>query len=37
MVARAMTKRKAGTLESGRGRKVKSRAQAIGIGLSGST
>jgi len=34
-VARAMRKRKAGTLKSGRsGRKVKSRKQAIAIGLS---
>ena len=34
-VERAMKKRKAGTLRSGRsGRKVKSRAQAIAIGLS---
>jgi len=34
-VARAMKKRKAGTLKSGRsGRKVKSRKQAIAIGLS---
>jgi hypothetical protein len=34
-VARAMKKRKAGTLRSGRsGRKVKSREQAIAIGLS---
>jgi hypothetical protein len=34
-VARAMKKRKAGTLRSGRsGRKVKSRKQAIAIGLS---
>jgi hypothetical protein len=34
-VKRAMTKRKKGTLKSGRsGRKVKSRKQAIAIGLS---
>ena len=34
-VKRAMTKRKAGTLKSGRsGKKVKSRKQAIAIGLS---
>ena len=34
-VARAMRKRKAGTLKSGRsGKKVKSRKQAIAIGLS---
>ena len=34
-VERAMNKRKAGTLKSGRsGRKVKSRKQAIAIGLS---
>ena len=34
-VKRAMTKRKSGTLRSGRsGRKVKSRKQAIAIGLS---
>jgi hypothetical protein len=34
-VGRAMEKRKAGTLKSGRsGRKVKSRKQAIAIGLS---
>ena len=34
-VRRAMTKRKAGTLKSGRsGTKVKSRKQAIAIGLS---
>ncbi len=34
-VGRAMRKRKAGTLKSGRsGRKVKSRKQAIAIGLS---
>jgi hypothetical protein len=34
-VKRAMTKRKAGTLRSGRsGKKVKSRKQAIAIGLS---
>jgi Family of unknown function (DUF6496) len=34
-VERAMKKRKAGTLKSGRsGRKVKSRKQAIAIGLS---
>ena len=34
-VGRAMKKRKAGTLKSGRsGRKVKSRQQAIAIGLS---
>jgi len=34
-VGRAMKKRKAGTLRSGRsGRKVKSRTQAIAIGLS---
>jgi hypothetical protein len=34
-VARAMRKRKSGTLKSGRsGRKVKSRKQAIAIGLS---
>ena len=34
-VARAMKKRKAGTLTSGRsGKKVKSRKQAIAIGLS---
>jgi len=34
-VSRAMKKRKAGTLRSGRsGRKVKSRKQAIAIGLS---
>ncbi|MFH0296630.1 DUF6496 domain-containing protein [Bradyrhizobium sp. 31Argb] len=34
-VTRAMKKRKAGTLKSGRsGRKVKSRKQAIAIGLS---
>ena len=34
-VARAMKKRKKGTLKSGRsGRKVKSRKQAIAIGLS---
>jgi hypothetical protein len=34
-VGRAMKKRKAGTLRSGRsGRKVKSRKQAIAIGLS---
>jgi hypothetical protein len=34
-VVRAMKKRKAGTLKSGRsGRKVKSRKQAIAIGLS---
>jgi hypothetical protein len=34
-VGRAMKKRKAGTLKSGRsGRKVKSRKQAIAIGLS---
>ena len=36
-VERAMKKRKAGTLKSGRsGRKVKSRKQAIAIGLSKS-
>ena len=36
-VGRAMKKRKAGTLKSGRsGKKVKSRKQAIAIGLSGS-
>ena len=34
-VGRAMTKRKSGTLKSGRsGKKVKSRKQAIAIGLS---
>ncbi|UFZ03778.1 DUF6496 domain-containing protein [Bradyrhizobium ontarionense] len=33
-VGRAMKKRKAGTLRSGSGRKVKSRKQAIAIGLS---
>ena len=33
-VKRAMTKRKKGTLRSGSGRKVKSRKQAIAIGLS---
>ncbi len=33
-VARAMSKRKRGTLRSGSGRKVKSRKQAIAIGLS---
>ena len=33
-VKRAMHKRKAGTLKSGSGRKVKSRKQAIAIGLS---
>jgi len=33
-VERAMKKRKAGTLRSGSGRKVKSRKQAIAIGLS---
>ncbi len=33
-VERAMHKRKRGTLESGSGRKVKSRKQAIAIGLS---
>ena len=34
-IGRAMKKRKAGTLKSGRsGRKVKSRKQAIAIGLS---
>jgi hypothetical protein len=33
-VARAMRKRKKGTLKSGSGRKVKSRKQAIAIGLS---
>jgi hypothetical protein len=34
MVERAMKKRKAGTLKSGGGRTVKSREQAIAIGLS---
>jgi hypothetical protein len=34
MVERAMKKRKAGTLKSGSGRTVKSREQAIAIGLS---
>jgi hypothetical protein len=33
-VKRAMHKRKSGTLKSGSGRKVKSRKQAIAIGLS---
>jgi Family of unknown function (DUF6496) len=33
-VKRAMSKRKRGTLRSGSGRKVKSRKQAIAIGLS---
>ena len=33
-VERAMRKRKRGTLKSGSGRKVKSRKQAIAIGLS---
>ena len=33
-VKRAMHKRKAGTLKSGSGRKVRSRKQAIAIGLS---
>ena len=33
-VASAMRRRKRGTLESGSGRKVKSRKQAIAIGLS---
>ena len=33
-VKRAMHKRKEGTLKSGSGRKVKSRKQAIAIGLS---
>jgi hypothetical protein len=33
-VARAMRKRKKGTLKSGSGKKVKSRKQAIAIGLS---
>ena len=33
-VKRALHKRKAGTLKSGSGRKVKSRKQAIAIGLS---
>jgi len=33
-VKRAMHKRKQGTLKSGSGRKVKSRKQAIAIGLS---
>jgi hypothetical protein len=33
-VGRAMHKRKRGTLKSGSGRKVKSRKQAIAIGLS---
>ena len=33
-VKRAMHKRKGGTLKSGSGRKVKSRKQAIAIGLS---
>ena len=33
-VKRAMHKRKRGTLKSGSGRKVKSRKQAIAIGLS---
>jgi len=33
-VERAMRKRKSGTLRSGSGRKVKSRKQAIAIGLS---
>ena len=33
-VERAMSERKRGTLESGSGRKVKSRKQAIAIGLS---
>ena len=33
-VKRAMHKRKAGTLKSGSGRKVKSKKQAIAIGLS---
>ena len=33
-VARAMRKRKKGTLKSGSGRKVKSKKQAIAIGLS---
>jgi hypothetical protein len=33
-VGRAMSKRKRGTLRSGSGRKVKSRKQAIAIGLS---
>ncbi|HYG01428.1 MAG TPA: DUF6496 domain-containing protein [Chryseosolibacter sp.] len=33
-VKRAMKKRKSGTLKSGSGRKVKSRKQAIAIGLS---
>jgi hypothetical protein len=33
-VKRAMHKKKAGTLKSGSGRKVKSRKQAIAIGLS---
>ena len=33
-VERVMKKRKAGTLKSGSGRKVKSRKQAIAIGLS---
>ena len=36
-VARAMKKRKAGTLKSGRsGKKVRSRKQAIAIGVSGA-
>jgi hypothetical protein len=34
VVSRAMRKRKRGTLMSGSGRKVTSRAQAIAIGLS---
>lgn len=34
MVERAMKKRKAGTLKSGSGRTVRSREQAIAIGLS---
>jgi len=33
-VKRAMHKRKSGTLKSGSGRKVKSRKQAVAIGLS---
>jgi hypothetical protein len=33
-VKRAMTKRKSGTLKSGSGKTVKSRKQAIAIGLS---
>ena len=33
-VKKAMTKRKKGTLKSGSGRKVKSKKQAIAIGLS---